>query len=622
MALNTNASRLYVVKETTPGTLLKPSAGDQAMALQPGFQMDSAFDQQQSEELKAGIGPSASIPGIERPTFNWNHYLRGSATPGVKPDYHLIWESLMGSVRNFYSEMVVSNANNKINFEDDDGVVAGTVVNGTYKTPQELAAAVTTAMNAANGNETALCVYSTVTGKFTITSTGTLLSLLWKTGANGSDNTDTHIGTLLGYSDAADDTGTAAGTGYAADNATNGIERVTDTGSTTTLLEVTANCPEILAGSAVLVQDGSNGFSARGVSSKPAADQIEPNFALPGAPAAGVALGRCVSWIPANSGHPLLSFWLYHANGGAISAMAGGQVTSMDISLAVGELLNMAFVAGGTQYMFNPILITATNKFFDFNDGGVKVAQVPEGWYRSPVELATALQDAINAASAIEFTVVYNSYGASKGKFTLTAASGTFSILWQSGANAANSIGTTLGFLVAANDTGSLTYTSDNVQSYADALTPDLDDSEPLVAKDMEVLFGDQANFQSLCVQTMDANISNTVQDVECLNAQSGVDSKVVQGRTNQIDMVIVLEQHEVDFFDRFVNNRDAKFQFTWGAKSGGNWIPGRVGLIWSDKVKVTSATVGDNNGVQTRIVSVAAYMDSAGNPELYANQL
>ena len=86
--------------------------------------------------------------------------------------------------------------------------------------------------------------------------------------------------------------------------------------------------------------------------------------------------------------------------------------------------------------------------------------------------------------------------------------------------------------------------------------------------------------------------------------------------------MVIVLEQHEVDFFDRFVNNRDAKFQFTWGAKSGGNWIPGRVGLIWSDKVKVTSATVGDNNGVQTRIVSVAAYMDSAGNPELYANQL
>lgn len=619
MALNTNASRLYVVKETTPGTLKKPSLGMEALALQPGFQMDSTFDQQQSEELKAGIGPSASIPGIERPTFNFSHYLRGSSTPGVKPDWHLLWESLLGSVRDFYTDMVVSASNNKVNFEDDDGDATATVANGTYRTPQELAAAVQTAIRTAQSGETATVVYSTVTGKFTISCTGTVFELKWKTGANGSDNTDTHIGTLLGYSDAADDT---SATSYEADNASNGIERVTTTGSTATLIEISANAPEILAGSAVLVQDGTNSYSLRGVTSKPAADQIEPNFALPGSPGSGIALGRCVSWIPANSGHPLLSFWLYHANGGAISAMQGGQVSSMDMSLAVGELLNMAFTAGGTQYMFNPILIGATNKYLDFSDGSTRAVSVPEGWYRSPVELATALQDAMNAISSTDFTVVYNSYGANKGKFTFTASGGTFQLLWQSGANAANSIGTTLGFSVGANDTGSLTYTSDNVQSYADVLTPDLDDSEPLVAKDMEVLFGDQSNFQSLCVQTMDANIGNTVQDVECLNAQSGVDSKVVQARTNTIEMVIVMEQHEVDFFDRFVNNRDAKFQFSWGAKSGGNWIPGRCGLLWSDKVKITATTVGDNDGIVTRLVTIQAYMDSSGNPEIYANQL
>lgn len=621
MALNTNASRLYVVKETTPGTLQKPTSGEEAMALQPGFSMESVFDQQQSEELKAGIGPSASIPGIERPTFNFSHYLRGSSTPGVKPDYHLLWESLFGSVRNFYSEMVVSAANNKLNFTDDDGTVVATIANGTYETPQLLATAVAAAMNAANGTEVATCVYSTVTGKFTIASSGAVLSLLWKTGANGSDNTDTHIGTLLGYSDAADDTLALT---YEADNASNGIERVTDAGSTTTNIVTTAACAEILAGSAVLVQDGTNGYSLRGVSSKPSTTEIEPNFALPGAPAAGVALGKCVSWIPVNSGHPLLSFWLYHANGGATSAMAGGQVTSMDLSLQVGQILNMAFNAGGTQYMFNPILIGATNKFLDFtDDGGTEAVSVPEGWYRSPIELATALQDAMNAASDEEFTVTYNSYGANKGKFTIaTSTSTVLSLLWQSGANTANSIGTTLGFLVAANDTGATSYNSDNVQSYADAQTPSLDDSEPLVAKDMEVLFGDQSNFQSLCVQTMDGNIGNTVQDVECLNAQSGVDSKVVQGRTNSFDMVVVMEQHEVDFFDRFVNNRDAKFQFSWGAKAGGNWIPGRSGIIWSEKVKISATTVGDNNGIVTRIVTIAAYMDSAGNPEVYANQL
>lgn len=119
----------------------------------------------------------------------------------------------------YFNPLRVDSTNNKLNFTDDTGTATATIPSKVYKDPHELARAVAAAMDTANAAVTHSCSYSNSTGKFTITATGTTLSLLWKTGTNGSDNTDTHIGTLMGYSDAADKTGTAAGTGYASDNA-------------------------------------------------------------------------------------------------------------------------------------------------------------------------------------------------------------------------------------------------------------------------------------------------------------------------------------------------------------------------------------------------------------------
>jgi hypothetical protein len=65
-------------------------------------------------------------------------------------------------------------------------------------------------------SDTITVTYSDTTKKFTIATNGAALSLLWKTGTHGADNTDTHIGTLLGFSDAADDT---AALTYTSDNA-------------------------------------------------------------------------------------------------------------------------------------------------------------------------------------------------------------------------------------------------------------------------------------------------------------------------------------------------------------------------------------------------------------------
>lgn len=75
------------------------------------------------------------------------------------------------------------------------------------------------AIVAVEGAGTYTVSYSTVTQKFTITRSAGTFNILWKTGVYGSDNTDTHIGTILGYSDTADDTGALS---YVSDNTTVG----------------------------------------------------------------------------------------------------------------------------------------------------------------------------------------------------------------------------------------------------------------------------------------------------------------------------------------------------------------------------------------------------------------
>lgn len=113
-----------------------------------------------------------------------------------------------------FNPITIAATDTKLDFTDDDGTFAATIAAGTYN-PHQLATAITSAMNLANSGETHTCTYSDTTGKFTILCTGSVLSLLWNTGGNTANT----IGDKIGFSIAADDTGTAATTGYTSDNA-------------------------------------------------------------------------------------------------------------------------------------------------------------------------------------------------------------------------------------------------------------------------------------------------------------------------------------------------------------------------------------------------------------------
>lgn len=117
----------------------------------------------------------------------------------------------------FWAPVTLTASNNKLNFKAESGGAELTAVvpTGTYEAPEHLAKAVRDAIHEVivpEPNREWTVFWDPDTSKFTIShhadndpSTPLYFDALWKTGTNGADGTDTHIGTVLGFSDAADD---------------------------------------------------------------------------------------------------------------------------------------------------------------------------------------------------------------------------------------------------------------------------------------------------------------------------------------------------------------------------------------------------------------------------------
>lgn len=114
----------------------------------------------------------------------------------------------------YFNPLTITSSNKYLDFTDDLGTYAVSVATGVYKTPVALADALMVAMEAVNA-KTYSVVYSSVTGKFTITSNSTLLSLLVFSGTNAANG----IASTLGFTVAANKTGAGGATGYTSENA-------------------------------------------------------------------------------------------------------------------------------------------------------------------------------------------------------------------------------------------------------------------------------------------------------------------------------------------------------------------------------------------------------------------
>jgi hypothetical protein len=116
---------------------------------------------------------------------------------------------------------------------------------------------------------------------------------------------------------------------------------------------------------------------------------------------------------------------------------------------------------------FGTIQIRAgENDKLDFSeDGGSELtATITAGNY-TPVTLAAEIQTQLIAAGDDNFTCTYST---TTKKITIANSELTsVELLWQSGTNTLTTIGTFVGFAVAADDTGAKTYAADNSIGYA-----------------------------------------------------------------------------------------------------------------------------------------------------------
>lgn len=393
-----------------------------------------------------------------------------------------------------------------------------------------------------------------------------------------------------------------------------GVEHDTVSSSTTTVVKVdTGEGATYQKLQLLLIKDATNGYSIRPVESI-SSDDLTLLFALSNAPGTGVSLGEAVMYRPATTGHPTLSLWQYLGNSGAIQGLAGGRVTDLSIDFNAGELINASYTIEGTKFYFNPIEITSSTKYLDFNDGSDRNAVLTEKVYRDPHELAAAAQTAMDALSSDTITVVYSD---STGKFTFTSNGGTFNLEWNSGSNTANSAATKFGFTTAADSTGGGPYTSANAITLTAPYTPTYDSADPLAAKSNVCFIGDQDDNVCFAASTVNVSISNSKADILSICAESGKSGSVISQRTSTISVTALLNQYDVDKFKRFRANDATRFMYAFGEKSGGNWVAGKCGAVVSPTCTITSFELADQDGLVVMNLELTAYVDDSGNPEI-----
>lgn len=391
------------------------------------------------------------------------------------------------------------------------------------------------------------------------------------------------------------------------------VEYACIAGSTTSILKV-SNGSNFIVGQALLIKDSSNGYSIRNIKEISGNDLIL-SFELPAAPAASVSLGKAITYLPVAQGHPTFSTTKYLGNGYAIEASAGNTATELSLTTDANAFGEIEFSYQGTKYFFNPIEIGATNKFLDFvTDSDTYAVSIPEGIYKTPIEVASALQAAMSDIAPEEFAVVYSN---SAGKFTISSDSTLFSLLLSSGLNASESIGETLGFLVV-DKTGAQSYTSDSEQVYTSAIAPVYDSADAIIIKGAELLIGNASDNACICAQTVSLTVGKEVTDVDCLCEESGIKEKIATARTVEMSVTAVLNKHDAALLDALLKNKSISASLSAGPKAGGNWAPGKCYNHYLQNCTVASYTTTGDSFIQAEI-TLRGFVTATGK-DLYIN--
>ena len=376
-------------------------------------------------------------------------------------------------------------------------------------------------------------------------------------------------------------------------------------GSTKSVLKLPTGAGEnFFKGQAILIKDGVNGYNIRNIKDI-VGDDLHLNFDLPSAPASGVQLGQTVVYMPSSVDSGTLSAWLYQGNGYAKTATAGCRVTEVSAEFPVNQFANAKFKYQGVKYYMNPVIITDDNNWLDFKDDtGFKACQIKNGVYKNVVEIAVALQDAMNAASTKNFEVTYsNETGSLKFK---TLDSTLFELPFATGGHAANSIGPSIFFM---GDLDSLTE-YEAVQEYDNVIPPTYDVSDSIVMKDAEFYIGAKDMLIPRSASKATLKIVKKLEDADGITEETGTRSKVATSREVTLEAELILDKHDVSLYNYLVNNETISVMLNCGPKVAKNWVAGKCFNAYMPNAVVTGFSPAGDQFIIAKI-SVRGFIDN-----------
>ena len=213
------------------------------------------------------------------------------------------------------------------------------------------------------------------------------------------------------------------------------------------------------------------------------------------------------------------------------------------------------------------------------------------------------------------------SYSSSTGKYTIESDGGTLSLLWNTGTNTANTVGTTIGFAVAADDTGSTSYDADNAMDWSAPYTPSYDSENFLVAKANELFVGSATDNACLASSAITVNFGKDPIDVRSICATSGKAATLFNGREVTVDVEAYLTRNDISKWLAFKNNTTVKFMYNAGRKSASNWVAGSVVNLYSATAKIQNIRHEDVDGIFKLNFTLACF-SSSGATDFYMNFL
>jgi hypothetical protein len=199
-----------------------------------------------------------------------------------------------------------------------------------------------------------------------------------------------------------------------------------------------------------------------------------------------------------------------------------------------------------------------------------------------------------------------------------TSTSTLLSLLSNTGTNAANTVMDKLGFSVAADQTGATSYTADTVQDWSAPQVPAFDGQDPIAAKNHEVMLSsDGSDYTCIKPSTVAINPTNTKANINDICSESGVSGSLITSRASTITYTAILPQHDVEKFAWFRKNQTVRFQYSFGNKSGGNWVAGESGCWYSPSAVISSISIENEDDIARLSMELTPFSDG-GLGELY----